>query len=101
MLLGDLLKSLGVDAGSERAAPLVQRVGSLLTSEELQAFRIQLADFFRLGGGDGVKRSSLKETDHSTANLNAAGLPGGGAAVKHVQKIMERGSRGYVVFFRL
>jgi hypothetical protein len=102
-LLVDLLARTGIDAGSRDAAPLVQRVASLLTGEELNGFLIQLTDFFRLSNADSrtARAAQLTAADRSTANDNAAGLRGGGAAVDHVRKIMERKISGFAVLFQL
>lgn len=103
MILKDLLESLGIDAASDGAASLLKQIGGLRTGEELDAFRILTAEFFRLGSASGskVKASPLKETDYSTENLNAAGLRGGGAAVQHVGRLIDKAKSGFVVFFRL
>jgi hypothetical protein len=102
-LLVDLLARTGIDAGSRDAAPLVRRVASLLTGEELNGFLIQLTDFFRLSGMDHrtLRAAQLTVADRSTANDNAAGLRGGGTALEHVRKIMERNIGGYAVLFQL
>jgi hypothetical protein len=102
-LLADLLARTGIDPGSADASPLVQRVASLLTGAEINGFLIQLTDFFRLTKSDGrtILASQLTEADRTTANDNAAGLRGGGAAVDHVRKIMERNIGGYSVLFQL
>ena len=101
-LLNDLIKSYGLDPGSERARPLVRRVASLLTADEIQGFHVMLADFLRLGPLDGALGGvALSKADRSTANDNAAGLRGGGAAAEHVKHMMEKRTPGYVVIFRL
>jgi GGDEF domain-containing protein len=102
-LLADLLARTGIEAGSADAAPLVQRVASLLTGEELNGFLILLTDFFRLGSMDNrmLRAAQLTAADRTTANDNAAGLRGGGAAVDHVRKIMERNVSGFAVLFQL
>jgi len=102
-LLQDLLATMGIDAASSGAAPLVQRVPSLLTGEEIQAFRVMLADFLRVGapGKAGANRSALRVANRSIANDNAAGLRGGGAAVEHLRRILDKGGSGFVVQFRL
>jgi GGDEF domain-containing protein len=102
-LLVDLLARTGIDAGSSDAAPLVQNVASLLTGEELNGFLIQLTDFFRLSSADSrsVRAAQLTAADRTTANDNAAGLRGGGAALEHVRRIMEQGIGGYAVLFQL
>jgi GGDEF domain-containing protein len=81
----------------------VQRAGSLLTGEEIQAYRLLLADFLRLGGGSANARAAtaLRVADRSTANDNAAGLRGGGAAVEHLRRILARNGSGFIVLFRL
>lgn len=102
-LLADLLVRTGIDPGSADAAPLVQRVASLLTSQEIHGFLTQLADYLRVGSVDAKQStaSRLSLADRTTENDNAAGLRGGGVAVDHVRRIMERGSTGFVVLFQL
>jgi len=102
-LLVDLLARTGIEPGSGDASPLVSRVASLLTSEEINGFIIQLTDFFRLTHADGrtARAAQLTAADRTMANDNAAGLRGGGAAVDHVKKIMERNIGGYAVLFQL
>lgn len=101
-LINDLIKGYGLDPQSERALPLVRRVASLLTSDEIQGFHVMLADYLRLGARDAASSGiALSKADRSTANDNAAGLRGGGAAAEHVKHMMEKGTPGYVVLFRL
>jgi GGDEF domain-containing protein len=101
-LVRDLIKSRGLDPASERAVTLTRRVASLLTGEEIQGFQVLLADYLRIGGLNGQNGGpALGRADRSTANDNAAGLRGGGAATEHVKQIMEKGGGGYVVLFRL
>jgi GGDEF domain-containing protein len=102
-LLRELLGKLGIDPGSASAAPLMEKIGVLSTGGEIQAFRALLQDFLHPGGIDETnhKASSLTATDLSTANDNAAGLRGGGAAQEHLGKIINRGGTGFVVIFRL
>lgn len=102
-LLVELLARMGIDPASASAAPLVRRIASLMSAEEIQGFIILLTDFLRVGAVDprtGMPLQ-LKGADRSIANDNAAGLRGGGAAVEHVRKIMERGAQGFVVAFHL
>jgi GGDEF domain-containing protein len=102
-LLGDLMSRMGVDPASEEAAPLMQRVGSLLTSEEIHGFLILLNDFLRTRNGpakaDGA--SPAKTAERFSANDNATGLRNGDAAIEHLKNIMEEGGCGYVVHFEL
>ena len=102
-LLLELLNRLGIDSSAADAAQLTRRVASLLTGEEIHAFLVLLADFLRVSKvkSQGVGASPLKAADRTTANDNAAGLRGGGAAVEHVRKIMDQGGRGFVVLFQL
>ena len=101
-LVNDLIKSYGLDPGSDRALPLTRRAASLLTSEEIQGFQVLLADYLRLGSLDSQSTGvALGKADRSTANDNASGLRGGGAAAEHVKQMMEKATKGYVVLFRL
>lgn len=102
-LLADLLTRTGIDPASTEAAPMVQRIASLLTGEEINGFLIQVTEFFRLSNMDSrtFRATQLAVADRSTANDNAAGLRGGGAAVDHVKRIMERNISGYAVLFQL
>lgn len=102
-LLAELLARLGIDSASASAAPLVGRVSSLLSAEEIHGFIILLTEFLRVGAVDPRtgRPLQLKTADRSIANDNAAGLRGGGAAVEHVRKMMDRGSQGFVVAFQL
>jgi GGDEF domain-containing protein len=101
-LVNDLINGYGLDPGSERALPLTRRIASLLSVEEIQGFQVLLADYLRVGGLDGQRAGmALGKADRSTANDNAAGLRGGGAATEHVKQMMEKGAGGYVVLFRL
>ena len=104
MQLKELLERVGVDAGSSEAAPLVAKVAGLETGEQIQAYRERLLNFLHPSGaeqGIPVGASKLKAADRTTENDNAAGLRGGGAAVEHVKRIMERGGNGFIALFRL
>jgi len=103
-LLTNLMARAGVDPASAEAAPLAHGLSSILSSEEIQGFHIQLNNFLRLHGGDkNLSTSELpaKGVDRSTTNLNAAGLQGGGAAVAQLKNIKERGGAGFVALFHL
>jgi hypothetical protein len=103
-LLRELLGSMGIDAGSAVAAPLVANIKSLLMAEDIRSYQESLDDFLRPRGngenGESV-RSPLKAADRSTANMNAAGLRGGGAAADYLNRVLQRGARGYAVLFKL
>jgi len=102
-LLRELLGTLGIDSASASAAPLLSQIALLTTGEQIQAFRVQLEDYLRPGGGQGrIERgSAFKAADRSEANDNAAGLRGGGAAQQCLSAILDRGTAGFVVLFRL
>jgi len=102
-LLRELLSTLGIDPVSDSAGPLVEKIGSLSTGDQIQTYRAQVEDFLRPGGVDGKigRASPLKVANHSKANDNAAGLRGGGAAQEHFKGILERNGDGFVVLFRL
>lgn len=101
-LLRELMAAFGIDPGSASAAPLMQKVSGLTTSESIQAFRVHLDEFLHPDGKDLVPRGArLKPADRSKANDNASGLRGGGAAEEHLQEILSRNGTGYVVLFRL
>jgi GGDEF domain-containing protein len=85
------------------ALPLTEGTEKLATGEEIKQYRDLLDGFLEMRSGEGEagKISSLKVADTSTANDNAAGLMGGGAAVENLRKVMERGLAGFVAIFRL
>jgi GGDEF domain-containing protein len=104
MQLHELLARVGVDAGSADAEPLVLKIAGLETGEEIQAYRERLREFLHPSGEERdipVGASALKVADRSTANDNAAGLRGGGSAVEHLKRIMERKGGGFIALFRL
>lgn len=104
ILLEELLKNLGVDPTSSPAAALRQEVRNLTTAEEIQAWRTSLQQFlYPLQGQSLAEHAAarLRAADRSTANDNAAGLRGGGSAVEHVRKVMDRGGEGFIALFRL
>lgn len=102
-LFRELLTSLAADAKSPVAETLTQQIVRLTTAEEIQKWSENLEQFLHPpdAQGQALGLSSLKTADRSTANDNAAGLRGGGAAVEYLRKIMERGSNGYIALFRL
>jgi GGDEF domain-containing protein len=102
-LVRELLTAFGVNATSPSAQPLIEGIELLTTAEEIKDYRSLLDGFLQLrcANSEGAKISPLKVADTSTTNENAAGLLGGGAAVEHLRKAMERGASGFVVVFRL
>ncbi len=104
MQLQELLERVGVDAASPDAAPLVAKIAGLETGEQIQAYRERLRNFLHPSGPGQdapVGASKLKVADRTTENDNAAGLRGGGAAVDHVKRLMERGGKGFIALFQL
>jgi GGDEF domain-containing protein len=102
-LVKELLSALGVKPDLAAALPLTEDIEKLATGEEIKQYRDLLDGFLamRSQNGEAGKISSLMEADTSTANDNAAGLMGGGAAVEHLKKVMERGVFGFVAIFQL
>jgi GGDEF domain-containing protein len=102
-LVKELLTAMNVKPDVAAALPLSEDIEKLTTGEELKLYRDLLDGFLamRSSGEAEAKISPLKEADTSTANDNAAGLMGGGAAVEHLRKVMERGLTGFVAIFRL
>lgn len=103
LLFRDVLDSLGSDASSPAAVTLAEGIGRLTDSEEIQSWRGHLEGFLHPldAHGNAQGMASVKVADRSTANLNAAGLRGGGSAVEHLRQIMERGGNGFIALFRL
>ncbi len=102
-LVKELLTALGVKPDVAAALPLTDEVEQLTSGEEIKQYRDLLDAFLALRSqtDEAGKISPLKEADTSMANDNAAGLMGGGAAVEHLRKVMERGLTGFVAIFRL
>jgi GGDEF domain-containing protein len=102
-LTKELLSALGVKPDLAAALPLINDIEQLTTDEQLKQYRDLFDGFLemRSGGGEAAAISPLKVADTSTENDNAAGLLGGGAAVEHLRKVMERGLTGFVAIFRL
>jgi len=102
-LLREILNSLGIDPSAPNAAELLRTVASAASAEHIQAFRDRLEKFLHPTGADSApaEASQFRKADHSTANDNASGLRGGASAIEHVRRIMESGSKGFIVLFRL
>jgi GGDEF domain-containing protein len=102
-LVKELLAELNVKPDVAVALPLTEEIEKLTTGEEIKQYRDLLDGFLamRSSGDAEANISPLKEADTSTENDNAAGLMGGGAAVAHLKKLMERGLTGFVAIFRL
>lgn len=102
-LLRELLGSMGLDASSDSSAPLVAAVPKLETAEQIRSLQNALDDFLRPRGKDAASNdeSQLRVANWSINNLNAAGLPGGGAALERLGRLMNEGVPGFVVVFQL
>ncbi len=102
LLFRQLILGLGIDLGSSVAAPLLQSIGRLTSLPELRDFHASLDHFLHPGDGSALDYASpLRIADRSSANDNASGLMGGGAAVERLSQFLARGTRGFVVVFRL
>jgi GGDEF domain-containing protein len=103
LLYRALLASLGIANDAPEAGDLGREISGLVSADELREWRTKVEEFLHppLVEGQAQDPVSLKAPDHSTANDNAAGLRGGGSAVEHVKKIMERGGSGFVAIFQL
>ena len=102
-LVRELLVALGVNSATPGVMPLTAEIHTICTAEEIRVYRAVLDGFLELQKANKTaeETSRLHAPDTSTANDNAAGLLGGGAAVEHLRKVMERGATGFVVQFRL
>jgi GGDEF domain-containing protein len=103
LLYQDLLASLGIGSDSPEAAALGRGIPTLVSGDDLREWRTKVEEFLHPPDAEGNAQglASLKAADRSTANDNAAGLRGGGSAVEHVKRIMERGGSGFVALFQL
>jgi GGDEF domain-containing protein len=102
-LLLELLSTLGIPSTSPQVAPMAEKLVDLRTVEDVHDFKMLLQEFLHPTDPKvkAPKPSFFKEPDRSTENDNASGLLGGGAAVEHLQKIMDRGGKGFIAVFRL
>jgi hypothetical protein len=106
MIVG-LMELLANSTGVDKQAPLwrvlhreVNEAGKV---EEIQRVRDKVMRLFQARQDEVRARQAAEreEQDRSTANHNAAGLRGGGAALEQVQSMIENGRPGFVAFFRL
>jgi GGDEF domain-containing protein len=103
-LFGKLLTSLGIEQQAPDAFSLSQRIRHLATAADVQDWDERLDRYLRPAGGPSVEEATaarLSAADHSTANDNAAGLPGGGKALEKVDELIKAGGKGFVALFRL
>jgi GGDEF domain-containing protein len=92
-----------VEQRSELWASFTHGLSSAHCAAEIQSFRAKLQKLFQHSGEEqAAKRAEeAEEQDRSTANDNAAGLRGGGAAIEHVSAMIAQSRPGYVGLFRL
>lgn len=102
-LFRELLHSMGIDASAPNPSGLIRNLAGVVTARNVQEFRGGLESFLHPAGADSApaEASQFRKADHSTANDNAAGLRGGGAAIEQVRRIMESGDKAFIVLFRL
>jgi GGDEF domain-containing protein len=103
LLFRELLGSLGIDASAPNPAGLIQKLAGVATAQSAQEFHDRLEAFLHPAGADSApaEASQFRVADHSTENLNASGLRGGGSAIKHVKRLLESGNKASIVLFRL
>lgn len=104
LLFDELIHDLGIDAASPKVAPLLQQLKHISVTEEISAWRSALDSFLHPIGGSSPSEelaAKLRAADCSTANDNAAGLLGGGAAIEKLRQIMQKELDGYIVLFHL
>jgi GGDEF domain-containing protein len=103
LLFRELLKSLGIDPGLGKADQLLRKISGVVSAAQIEDLRARIDSFLHPSGENSapVEASRFQTADHSTANLNAAGLRGGGSAIEHLRQIMDRGGKGFIVLFRL
>jgi GGDEF domain-containing protein len=92
-----------VDQRTELWASFTSSLASAVSVDEIQLLKTKLQRLFQSSGEElAAKRTqAAEEQDRSTANDNAAGLRGGGAAIEHVSAMIAQSRPGYVGLFRL
>jgi GGDEF domain-containing protein len=102
-LLRELLRTLGIHPSSGSAAPLVGKVGTLSSGEQIRAYQAMLDEFLHHGGRNVSTDAAAPANlfDRGAAGEDDGGLRGGSAAQQHLQKVMDRRGKGFVVLFRL
>jgi GGDEF domain-containing protein len=102
-LFRELLGNLGIDASAPNPSGLILNLAGVTTAQSAQEFHDGLEAFLHPTGADSApaEASHFRTADHSTANLNASGLRGGGSAIEHVKRLLESGGNAFIVLFRL
>jgi hypothetical protein len=103
MLMNFLAARDDVNLKSELWTSITVELTSAITVEEIQVLRTKLQKLFQYSSEDAAARQANleEEQDRSTANDNAAGLRGGGAAIEHLRSMIAGSRPGYVGLFRL
>src|SRR5271166_5588499 len=103
MLLNQLAEQNSVDRQTELWTAIGLALASAVTSEEIQLLRVKLQQLLQRTSAETAARQAelREEQDRSTANDNAAGLRGGGAAIEHVRAMLAANRPGFVGVFRL
>jgi GGDEF domain-containing protein len=102
-LFRELLRSLGIDASAPNPSGLIRKLAGVTAAQATQEFHDRLEAFLHPAGAESApaEASQFRTADHSTENLNASGLRGGGSAIEHVKRLLESGDRAFIVLFRL
>jgi GGDEF domain-containing protein len=106
-LTGQLLHLLAlrdhIDEKSEAWSKICVEQMKAATAGEIHELRTSVLALFERTEAEAVARQTafLEEQDRSTANDNAAGLLGGGAAIQHVRTMLAESRPGFVGLFRL
>jgi GGDEF domain-containing protein len=103
LLFRELLKSLGIDASAPNPSALLGKLAAVTSAENAHDFQQQMEAFLHPAGAESApaEASQFRTADHTTENLNAAGLRGGGSAIEHVKRLLEGGDKAFIVLFRL
>jgi uncharacterized protein with NAD-binding domain and iron-sulfur cluster len=98
----ELMRSLGIESGSQ-AVSFSREMQAAGTADEIENCHGQLKALLHPAGPESAPAEavSFKAADFSTANHNAAGLRGGGAAIEHLRSIKASDGGGFVVIFHL
>ncbi len=102
-LVGMLAAQLQIDPKSHDLTSISVELNAAVTSEEIEQLRISLHHLFHRSSEQiaAVQAELADEQDRSTANDNAAGLRGGGAAIEQVRSMIAQAKPGYIALFRL
>lgn len=103
-LFSRLLTALGIEQQAPDAFSLSQRIRHIATAADVQDWDERFDRYLQPSSGTAGQQATaarLRAADSSTANDNAAGLPGGGKALEKVDSLLKSGGKGFVAFFRL